>query len=105
VTDAFAPPECHPDPDRAVAQAENARTVRGALTPEPGADAGAWLDRAAAVLADHEFGVCVHGDDYGTRSSSLIRLGDADGGLDARYLFADGPPCETPYRPVADGQL
>ncbi|MFB6195010.1 MAG: NRDE family protein [Haloplanus sp.] len=91
VADRFAAPET----DRADAQAENARAVRAALTPEPGEDAAAWLDRAAAVLGDHDFGVCVHEDGYGTRSSSLIRLGD-----DAAYRFAPGPPCETAYRPV-----
>ncbi|MFB6109027.1 MAG: NRDE family protein [Haloplanus sp.] len=91
VVDAFVTPDAHPERGRE--QAENARAVREALVPEPGEDADSWLDRAAAVLSDHEFGVCVHEDGYGTRSSSLISLG-ADG---ARYLFAPGPPCETAY--------
>jgi len=98
VIDAFrAPdPDAAGDSDRTAEQATAARTVRAALTPEPGETADAWLDRAGTVLGDHEFGVCVHGDGYGTRSSSLLRL-DADGGT---YRFADGPPCETPYRRV-----
>ncbi|WP_224447273.1 NRDE family protein [Haloprofundus salilacus] len=74
-------------------QAENARRVREALQPEPGESSAAWHDRAASVLADHEYGVCIHGDSFGTRSSSLIAIGE--GG--ASYRFADGPPCETAY--------
>ena len=113
-------------------QAENARRVREALRPEPGETAGAWLDRAAEVLGDHEYGVCVHGDGFGTRSSSLISIGraeregerGAEGGhgpddrygrragdgrrddrpVPASYRFADGPPCETAYRSV-EGQV
>ncbi|WP_251343499.1 NRDE family protein [Haloplanus halophilus] len=97
LVDAFGTPDGPTERvERATEQAENARAVRTALTPEPGEAADAWLDRAAAVLADHEYGVCIHENGYGTRSSSLIRLDD-DGGS---YRFADGPPCETPYRPV-----
>lgn len=75
-------------------QAENAAGVHAALHPEPGEDAGSWLDRAAAVLADHEYGVCLHRDRFGTRSASLVRI-DANGA--ATYWFADGPPCETAF--------
>jgi uncharacterized protein with NRDE domain len=96
VTDAFVAPGDPERADRANEQAENARTVRTALTPEPGEGASEWLDRAATVLADHEFGVCLHENGYGTRSSSLIRLGDRD-----EYRFAPGPPCETAYESVA----
>ncbi|GAB3311921.1 hypothetical protein EI982_04150 [Haloplanus rallus] len=100
VVDAFRTPgpddDDDGDPNRAAEQAANARAVRAALTPEPGEAADAWLDRAGTVLGDHEFGVCIHADGYGTRSSSLLRLDD-DGGT---YRFADGPPCETPYRRV-----
>jgi hypothetical protein len=100
--DAFLPPEATPHPDRAARQADAARAVRGALTPEPGEASDAWLDRAASVLSDHEYGVCVHEDGFGTRSSSLVSLGDDD----ATYRFADGPPCETAYRTVAtEGQI
>nr|WP_193570094.1 NRDE family protein [Halorussus sp. JP-T4] len=81
----------------------------------------AWLDRMKGVLADHDLGVCVHGDvagshpadqpesadsggGYGTRSSSLVALDDSGAG---RYWFADGRPCETDYAAVdaADGQI
>ena len=83
-------------PDAGERQAENARKVREALAPEPGETAAAWRDRAGAVLGDHRYGVCVHGDGYGTRSSSLVTIGTEG----ASYEFADGPPCETPYRRV-----
>ena len=84
-------------PEAARAQAQAAATVRSALQPRAEETTDAWLDRAADVLADHDVGVCVHGDGYGTRSSSLIAL-LADG--TATYRFADGPPCETPFEPV-----
>ncbi|WP_436934381.1 NRDE family protein [Halovenus marina] len=74
-------------------QAENANAVRAALQPEPGETDREWLDRAAAVIADHEYGVCVHGDGFGTRSSTLLSVGP-DG---TTMEYADGPPCSTPY--------
>lgn len=97
VADAFVVPA--EGAERARQRADDARAVRGALTPEPGEASASWLDRAAAVLADHEYGVCIHADGYGTRSSSLLRLGGT-----ADYRFADGPPCETPYRSVDVGR-
>ncbi|NHN49661.1 NRDE family protein [Halostella sp. JP-L12] len=96
----FAVPDVRPDAARE--QADNARRVRAALTPEPGETAEGWVDRAGDVLADHEYGVCVHGDGFGTRSSSLVLLGERG----ARYWFADGPPCEAAYREVdVEGQV
>jgi len=84
--------------DAGETQAGNANAVRTALRPEPGETGREWLDRAAAAVADHEFGVCVHGDGFGTRSASLLLLG----GADPTYEFADGPPCETGFEPVVD---
>jgi len=75
-------------------QAGNADAVAAELRVEPGEGGDAWLDRAAAVLGDHDFGVCIHGEGFGTRSSSLIAI-DAD--ETGRYRYADGPPCETAY--------
>ncbi|WP_335999324.1 NRDE family protein [Halorientalis halophila] len=77
-------------------QAENAGAVRTALQPEPGERAGEWMERAADVISDHEYGVCVHEDHFGTRSSSLVTIGPEG----SRHRFADGPPCETEYRRV-----
>lgn len=83
------------------AQIADARRAMATLRPEPGESAAAWRGRARDLLRDHEYGFCVHGEGFGTRSSSLVTLG-ADGGVD--YEFADGPPCETAFRRV-DGQL
>jgi uncharacterized protein with NRDE domain len=77
-------------------QADNADTVATELAPEPGEDAEAWLDRTRTVIADHDYGVCVHGDGFGTRSSSLLTVGQEG----ARYEYADGPPCRTEYEHV-----
>jgi uncharacterized protein with NRDE domain len=93
VDDRFFVPEVRPGQGRQ--QAGNARRVRAALTPDPGEDADSWLARAGRVLGDHDYGVCVHGDGFGTRSSSLVRLA-ADPAA-RRYEFADGPPCTTDY--------
>jgi uncharacterized protein with NRDE domain len=76
-------------------QADNADSVRAALRPEPGEGGPQWLDRAATVISDHEYGVCLHHDQFGTRSSSLLSVGEA-----VQYRYADGPPCETAFEPV-----
>lgn len=87
-------------PDIGEQQADNAEAVRTQLQPEPGEDSHAWLDRAARVIADHDFGVCVHGDGFGTKSSTLLHVG-TDG---VTYEYADGPPCTTAYD-VIDADL
>ena len=79
------------------AQTEHAEAVRSALQPEPGERGRAWLDRASDVISDHDYGVCIHGDGFGTVSSSLIQV---DGGH--RYDFADGPPCENLFERVPE---
>jgi uncharacterized protein with NRDE domain len=83
--------------DVAERQAENARRALEDLQPEPGERADDWHGRATTALRDHDYGFCVHGTGFGTRSSSLIRTGNDEG---AHYEFADGPPCETEYEPV-----
>ncbi|ELZ84380.1 hypothetical protein C455_01727 [Haloferax larsenii JCM 13917] len=79
-------------------QADNARRVWEVLQPEPGEEMAAWRERARSVLGDHDYGVCVHDPEerFGTRSSSVITLGDGE----RSYEFADGPPCETAFEPV-----
>jgi len=77
-------------------QAANTGRLREHLRPEPGERSREWLDRAAAAISDHEFGVCIHGDGFGTRSSSLVRMGVDD----TTYEYADGAPCEAPFEPV-----
>jgi uncharacterized protein with NRDE domain len=79
-------------------ESEKSRAIRDALdgdTPEE------WVESARVALRDHATEACVHGDGFGTRSSSLLTV-EADGRV--RYEFADGPPCETPYRRV-DNQV
>lgn len=69
-------------------------------------DVDALVARLAARLADHTTAfdprgsgaLCVHGDGYGTRSSTII-VRAAGGG--PRWYHADGPPCRTPLAPVA----
>ncbi|MFB6251073.1 MAG: NRDE family protein [Halobellus sp.] len=84
------------DPEVGAVQAHNAERLRGDLNPDLFDSAVAWRDRAAEVLGDHDYGVCVHKHerDFGTRSSSLFAF-EADG--DVEFHFADGPPCETGF--------
>jgi len=71
-------------------RADSARRIAAALVPEPRESGASWLDRASGLLADHEYGACLHGDGFGTRSFTRIRTGD-----DPAVAHADGPPCET----------
>lgn len=92
-----------------------------ALKPllEGAADVDEMLPALAAVLSSHEDGadavdpeaaarfgsdaavrfarICVHVENYGTRSSSMIFV-RADGAV--RYFHADGSPCTTPFEEV-----
>ena len=62
----------------------------------------------ARLLADHSTqldprsgrpnSLCLHLDEYGTRSSSLIFLGTA--AAQVEHFFAPGPPCTTAYQPA-----
>ncbi|UPM42496.1 NRDE family protein [Halocatena salina] len=88
-------------PDASRQQAENGRRLYEHLQPRPAESAQRWHERVANALSDHEFGVCIHGDGFGTRSSSLIRI-DSDGR--DQYAFADGPPCRTDFERI-DEQL
>ncbi|OVE86293.1 NRDE family protein [Natronolimnobius baerhuensis] len=82
--------------EAARAQASNARAVRRDLAVDSDESVSDWLERAGTVLGNHEYGVCVHGDGFGTRSSSLLALGSDH----REYAFAPGPPCQTPYEDV-----
>jgi uncharacterized protein with NRDE domain len=86
-------------PERGEKQAENGRKVHAALQPGSGEGSEEWLSRAADVLGDHDYGVCVHHEEFGfgTRSSSLIAI---DGEGSGTYRFADGPPCRTAFERV-----
>jgi uncharacterized protein with NRDE domain len=86
--------------------ARKADGIRDAVRPEPDTTVESWFDHAAAVLSDHDLDACVHGEGYGTRSSSFVAVEDDGNG---RYWFADGKPCETDYEVVtlceADGHI
>lgn len=81
--------------ERARERVDSAERVAAAVVPEPGESGDAWLDRASAVLADHAYGACLHGDAFGTRSFTRIQTGP-----DPSMEFADGPPCRTETEPV-----
>jgi len=83
-------------PDVGEEQAGATERVREAIRPEPGESATAWTDRARGVIADHDYGRCLHGEEFGTKSASVVRLGP-EGGV---FEHADGPPCETPFEVV-----
>ena len=55
--------------------------------PGPGAPEGRRPETLAA---------CVHTDDYGTRSSTLIRVPARESDL-PEVLYADGHPCIAPF--------
>lgn len=66
----------------------------------------AALDRLTTVLAEHDDdspldATCIHADamGYGTRSGMVLGV-DATGA--ARMLWAEGPPCRTPFVIVPD---
>ena len=81
-------------------RADSARRIAAAVVPTPNESGGAWLDRASELLADHEYGACLHGDGFGTRSFTRIRLGGGSGSP-AEFSYADGAPCETPAETVS----
>ncbi|MFC6764479.1 NRDE family protein [Natrinema soli] len=95
VDDAVDVPSVRPAAGRE--QAANANAVREALAAESEETVTDWLERASDVLGDHEYGVCIHRNGFGTRSSSLIALGPET----TRYAFAPGPPCRTSYDDVS----
>lgn len=70
------------------------------------ADGAMLLSAMETLLAEHGDDhrtdlacTCVHGDGYGTVSSSAVALAH-DGRL--TYRYADGPPCRAPWRDVSD---
>ena len=76
-------------------RADSVRRIAATVVPEPRASSANWLDRATAVLADHDFGACLHGDRFGTRSLTRLHTGP-----DPTMGVADGPPCSTPVESV-----
>lgn len=85
----------------AAAQADSAERIHDAVQPLPEETGSAWARRAGNVLADHQYGACIHRDRYQTVSSSVVTI-DADG--EVTWEYADGPPCTNDRRAI-DGQI
>jgi hypothetical protein len=79
------------------------------LTPEdwwrePPASEDDLLARLCDLLKAHEalsndgFAPCKHYENRGTRSASIV-LQSMEG---VRFLFADGPPCKTPFEDLSE---
>jgi uncharacterized protein with NRDE domain len=73
-------------------------------------------DRATALLSEHDednrlSATCMHLDElrYGTRSSMVLAVADVTRNgptaTRARMLWAEGPPCTTPFREIDLGRL
>jgi uncharacterized protein with NRDE domain len=66
------------------------------------------LDRLSQLLTEHDdhdllAATCIHvpGIRYGTRSGAAVAFAaDPDEGTRTRMLWAEGPPCTTPFVPV-----
>jgi len=82
-------------------RADSVRAIAAALVPDPGESGGEWLDRASATLADHEYGACLHGDGFGTRSFTRIHTAPESELDGPEFAYADGPPCEAPAEAVS----
>lgn len=85
----FAVPEGYEEQARE--QAAGMQRARATLQPEPGETTDDWLDRASELLGDHDYHLCVHGDEFGTRSSSLVTIGEQG----ASFYHAEGPACQV----------
>ena len=83
-------------PDVGEQQARDTDRVVEAIQPREGETAAEWTTRAREILGNHEYGRCIHGDGFGTKSSTVVRIGE-DGGY---VEHAEGKPCETPFEYV-----
>ncbi|MFB6284115.1 MAG: NRDE family protein [Halobacteria archaeon] len=72
---------------------EKARRVRDAAEEFPQDDPYFWLEEVRSLLASHDPQVCVHGDEKGTTSSSLMTASPSFG--NSSYLFSKGKPCKS----------
>jgi hypothetical protein len=75
------------------------RRAFGVLAGEAPMSLPVWMQRSAALCRLHAGdgpAICLHGDEGGTVSSTIVALPDAV--ERARYLHANGPPCRTDYR-------
>ena len=75
-------------PDRGREQAANDESVLDALVASGATTATGWLDTAGEILGDHDYGVCIHGETFGTKSATLVEVTDT-----VTWRHADAPPC------------
>ncbi len=77
------------------------RTVQDLLARAPYRTVSDALRTLQATLRHHAdggtSGICLHGTEGGTVSSTILALNNADPGENI-LLYADGAPCQTPYR-------
>jgi uncharacterized protein with NRDE domain len=102
------PPGIHVLENRALGETSpKVDLVRAGLEVPPEGDQ--VVDAFRRVLADHRnpegearpnAANCVHLDTFGTRSSCVVRVPAAGGGV-PRMWVADGPPCTTAYEDVS----
>ncbi len=90
---------CNRDPDDPASS--KVRDLQAAVSAiDFGLPIDVLLDRLAGLLSAHPHAddplrnPCVHTQEYGTRSSTLIALGARQ----SRYRHSDGPPCEAKYQ-------
>ena len=88
-----------------VADEPKAQFVQGLLAKAP-PDAGGTIRALQNALRTHASGpggvsLCVHAPGYGTVSSTILALSNADPGENV-LLHAEGPPCSNPYRDYHD---
>lgn len=77
-------------------QIESAKKIYERMTTPVPATCTEWKDIAKTVLQDHKYGACRHGDGYGTKSSSIITVGET-----INYYFAEGSPCKSNYKSIS----
>jgi len=58
----------------------------------PSAEAQEAIEELRGLFQEHEDGICQHGPQFGTTSSTIIALGK-----EAIFLHADGSPCTSAY--------
>ncbi len=105
--------ENHPLGTRS-AKSTNVRALLGPVEVGDVVGDDAFRARLISVLSDHSvpssddpprideaLAACVHSDTYGTRSSTIVRVG-ARHHTPPEVSFADGHPCTTPFVDAAD---
>lgn len=68
------------------------RKAMGTLHPLP-TGAREAIEEMMGLFRDHQEGICQHGAEFGTTSSTIIALGK-----EPIFLYADGSPCTSAYR-------